>query len=408
MANPEYQDWIIVKGKELPPEQRYNALSRIGEHRPIARQTIVADAMPMTEEEAERVRALPHVLGVYPDTLVSVPEPPEQLKAQGDITPEGLQALQFHKIPEVHALGHRGKGVKVAVLDTGIDRAHADTTLKGRIVGLKNFTSDANAYDEQSGHGTWCAGAVGAPAHLNMGVASECQLLIGKVLSNAGSGRSSGIISGIEWAVGNGAQIISMSLGGPGNPDDPMCLAVDAAWAKGVVTIAAAGNDGCNIGNEADTHHPGCARQAVAVGAVKLDGSIASFSSCGVSLDIAAAGVGIINLGLNGGTDAVSSGTSMAAPHVAGAAALLIGAGYSVPLARRALYAGARNTSLAATREGFGVLDALGSLNYLKSLWQPELPRYSITKYTEGKRWLERCVITRYGKDVALSTPRGV
>ncbi len=408
MANPEYQDYIIVKAKELPPEQRYNALSRIEEHRPIARQTIVADAMPMTEEEAERVRQLPHVTGVYQDTIVSIPEPPEQLKAHGDITPEGLQALKFHNVPQLHELGHRGEGVRVAVLDTGIDRTHLETTFDGRVIGLKNFTGDPNAYD-MNGHGTWCAGAVGAPAHLNMGVAPECSILVGKVLGGeSGSGRTSWIISGMEWAAGNGALIISMSLGGPGNPDDPMCQAVDALWARGVLVVAAAGNDGCNVGNEADVHHPGCARQAVAVGAVNLEGDIASFSSCGVALDLAAAGVRIINLALDGGTNSASTGTSMAAPHVAGAAALLVGAGYSVPLARRALYAGARNTSLAATREGFGVLDALGSLNYLKSLWQPELPRYSITKYTEGKRWLERCVITRYGKDVALSTPRGV
>ncbi len=405
MANPEYQDYIIVKAKELPPEQRFNALSRIEEHRPISRQVAVMDAVPMTEEEAERVRALPHVIGVYPDTVVSIPEPPD---LQAEVEPEGLGALKFHKVPELHALGQRGRGVKVAVLDTGIDRTHADTTLKGRIVGLKNFTSDANAYDEQSGHGTWCVGAVGAPAHLNMGVAPECDLMVGKVLANSGSGRSSWIISGIEWAVGNGARVISMSLGGPGSPDDPMSLAVDAAWAKGVMVVAAAGNDGCNIGNEADTHHPGCARQAVAVGAVALDGTIANFSSCGVSLDIAAAGVGIINLGLNGSTNASLSGTSMATPHVAGAAALLIGAGYSVPLARKALYAGSRNTALAPTREGFGIMDALGSYNYLKGLWMPEFPRYSVSQYTEGKRWLERCVITRYGKDVALSTPRGV
>ncbi len=406
MANQEYQDYIIIKAKELPEGQRFNALSRIDEHRPLARQVIVADAVPMTEEEAARVRTLPHVIGVYADTVVSIPEPPEMLETEPE--PEGLGALRFHKVPEVHALGQRGRGVKVAVLDTGIDRTHAENTFGARLVGLRNFTTDANAYDEQSGHGTWCAGAVGAPAHLNMGVAPECDLMVGKVLSNAGSGRSSWIISGIEWAVGNGAQVISMSLGGPGNPDDPMSLAVDAAWAKGVMVVAAAGNDGCTIGNEADTHHPGCARQAVAVGAVKLDGSIASFSSCGVSLDIAAAGVGIVNLGLNGGINAVSSGTSMATPHVAGAAALLVGAGYSVPLARKALYAGARNTSLEATREGYGIMDALSSYSYLQKAWYPELPRYSISRYNEGKRWLERCVITRYGKDVALSTPRGV
>lgn len=101
------------------------------------------------------------------------------------------------------------------------------------------------------------------------------------------------------------------------------------------------------------------------------------------------------------------SGTSMATPHVAGAAALLIGAEFSVPLARRGLYAGARNTSLAATREGYGIMDALASYNYLKGLWLPELPRYSLTQYRDGQRWKEQCVITRYGTDIALSTPPG-
>ncbi len=406
MSNQDYQDYIIVKAKELPEGQRFNGLSRMEDHHPIAREVGVMDVAPMTEEEAEQVRALPHVLGVYPDTLVGIPEPPDLLHAAAE--PEGLQALQYHKVPEVHALGQRGQGVKVAVLDTGLDRTHAENTFGPRVVELKNFTQDADAYD-RLGHGTWCAGAVGAPANLNMGVAPESLLLIGKVLGgDNGSGRSSWIIAGMEWAVSHGAQVISMSLGGPGNPDDPMSLAVDTAWAKGVMVVAEAGNDGCTLGTEADTHHPGCARQAVAVAAVKLDDTIARFSSCGLAVDIAAAGVGIRNLGLNGGTDTYSSGTSMATPHVAGAAAVLIGSGFSVPLVRKGLYLGARNTSLDPTREGYGIMDVLASFNYLKGLWLPDLPRYSMSQYTTGQRWKQHCVVTRYGSDVAESRPKGV
>ncbi len=404
-----YNDWIVLKAKVLPPGLRFNALSRIEEWRPLARQTIVADAVPMTDEEADTVRALPHVIGVWPDTIAGIPEPPQMLRAQAEVKPSGLQVLQYHRVPELHSLGHLGKDVTVAVLDTGLDKAHADTTFEGRIAGMKNFTNDGNAYD-LNGHGTWCAGAVGAPAHLNMGVAPRCRLLIGKVLGGVeGTGRTSWIMEGIEWARGNGADIISMSLGGPGGPDDPLSLMVDATWGHGVMVVAAAGNDGCTIGNEADTHHPGCALQAVTVGAVNhRDDTIAPFSSCGVSPDIAAAGVRVLNLGLNGSKEAWSSGTSMSTPHVAGAGALLFGAGYSMPLVRRGLYAGARNTALEPTREGFGILDALASYNYLEGLWYPELPRYSIRKYTEGKQWEKECVLTRYGVDIALSTPRGV
>ncbi len=394
--------YIVVKAKEMAPEQRFQAVAHIDEHRPIARELAVMDAVPLLPEEVETVRSLPHVISVWEDRAVTFPEP----KAQEDGGAEGIGALRFHKVPEVWQQGLRGKGVKLAVLDTGLDRTHSETTFTARLGPAKNFTSSADWYDRQ-GHGTHCAGIAAAPEALQCGVAPEATLLVGKVLGDEGWGTWSGIIAGLEWAVQQGARVISMSIGGGGSPDDPLSLAVDAATAKGVIVVAAAGNEGCAT-YTADMSSPGCARGATSVAAVDVSGNIASFSSCGTVVDIAAAGVGITSLGPSGSNGKVMSGTSMATPHVAGAAALLLSAGFSAAIVRKALYAGARNTALEPHREGYGVMDALASLAYLKGLYYPDVPRVRIGALSYDSNRGKLRVGTYYGKDAGLWTPKGI
>ncbi len=221
----------------------------------------------------------------------------------------------------------QGEGVKVAILDTGIDNEHPD--LKN-VVKEQDFTGEGT--DDEQGHGTHVASTVAgsgaASGGLNKGVASKAELFDVKVLDKTGSGKLSDTIAGIEWSVLNEADIISMSLGTdiPCNGLDAASLASDAAVKRGVHVVVAAGNTGPLPGTVGS---PGCARDVITVGAVdKLD-NMAVFSSRGPTLDgrnkpdIVAPGVLIIAAKAGGGYTALS-GTSMATPHISGVVALLL------------------------------------------------------------------------------------
>ncbi|WP_345352093.1 S8 family peptidase [Actinoallomurus liliacearum] len=236
--------------------------------------------------------------------------------------------------PAAWKAGATGKGVKVAVLDTGVDATHPD--LQGRIAEQQNFSESADTVD-RFGHGTHVAATIagtGAAAHgERKGVAPDADLLIGKVLGDDGSGRDSDVIAGMEWAAPK-ARIVSMSLGGwtddPAN--DPTAKAVEELTAKdNTLFVVAAGNDGLPDSIES----PGVAPSALTVGAVDGDDKVAGFSSRGGALlkpEISAPGVDIVAARAAGTSmghliDArytSASGTSMATPHVAGAAADLL------------------------------------------------------------------------------------
>ncbi|MET8973588.1 S8 family peptidase [Streptomyces hydrogenans] len=237
--------------------------------------------------------------------------------------------------PEAWAAGYDGTGTKVAVLDTGADADHPD--LKGRIAASENFTDSATAGDFQ-GHGTHTISTVGgsgaASGGKKKGVAPGAELLNGKVLNDSGSGATSWIIAGMEWAVAQGADVVSMSLGNPSETDcdDPMSAAAEQlAQNEGTLFVIAAGNSGPSLNSVSS---PGCAPSVLTVGATDRDDSTAWFSSRSpianeahtLKPEIAAPGVGISAAAAGGrGVYAYQemSGTSMATPHVAGAAAIL-------------------------------------------------------------------------------------
>ncbi|MER5312029.1 S8 family serine peptidase [Streptomyces sp. NPDC002773] len=236
--------------------------------------------------------------------------------------------------PEAWAAGYDGTGTKVAVLDTGADAEHPD--LKGRVTASENFTDSETAGDRQ-GHGTHTLSTVGgsgaASGGRNKGVAPGAALLNGKVLNDSGSGAASWIIAGMEWAVAQGADVVSMSLGSPVPTDctDPMSAAAEElAQNEGTLFVVAAGNTGPTLNTVSS---PGCAPGVLTVGATDRDDSTAYFSSRGPTIvqhtlkpEIAAPGVGISAAAAGGrGIYAYQamSGTSMATPHVAGAAALV-------------------------------------------------------------------------------------
>ncbi|WP_433509525.1 S8 family serine peptidase [Nonomuraea sp. CA-143628] len=244
-----------------------------------------------------------------------------------------------YSVPQIGApaawkAGFDGTGVKVAVLDTGVDQTHPD--LSGRQVAEQNFTTDASAADGH-GHGTHVASTIAGNGAKYRGVAPGAQIMDGKVLNSAGNGQESWIIAGMEWAAAGGAKVVNLSLGGTDTPGlDPLEQTVNNLSEQyGTLFVIAAGNSGPNSGTVAS---PGSADAALTVGAVDRNDALASFSSRGprigdkaVKPDITAPGVGIVAARATGtsmGTPVDSlytaaSGTSMATPHVVGAVALL-------------------------------------------------------------------------------------
>ncbi|WP_327085274.1 S8 family serine peptidase [Nonomuraea sp. NBC_01738] len=276
--------------------------------------------------------------------------------------------------PRAWAGGHDGTGVKVAVLDTGVDAGHPD--LAGRIADSKSFVPGQEVRDGH-GHGTHVAstiaGSGAAAGGKYKGVAPGVQLVVGKVLADDGSGTSSQAIEGMEWAAASGVKVISMSLGaGASDGTDPMSQAVDALSASsGALFVIAAGNDGA-AGTET-VAAPGTADAALTVAAVDKSDAWAPFSSQGPRLggglkpDIAAPGVAIAaaraaGTAMGNPVDehyTSANGTSMATPHVAGAVAIMaqLHPDWTGPQLKAALMSSAKDDELSVYKQGAGRVD---------------------------------------------------
>ncbi|MGZ3147383.1 S8 family peptidase [Lentzea chajnantorensis] len=227
--------------------------------------------------------------------------------------------------PAAHQRGITGKGVKVAIVDTGVDENHPD--LRGQQVAERNFTTDPDNTDNV-GHGTHVGATVASHDVKYGGVAPGAQLLDAKVCVESGC-QESWILDGMRWAAEQGAQVVNMSLGGSDTPEvDPLEQAVNDLTARyGTLFVIAAGNSG----GTGTVGSPSTAEAALSVGAVDRDDKLAPFSSrgprtgdSGLKPEVTAPGVDIVAAaaGTNG-EHVAASGTSMATPHVAGAAALL-------------------------------------------------------------------------------------
>jgi len=211
---------------------------------------------------------------------------------------------------------HGSASALIAIVDTGIDGMHPD--LASKIAARANFTTDSDIDD--NGHGSHVAGIAAAETNNSIGVAGmgyNTRLLSVKVLDSSGSGYYSWVANGIIWAADNGAKVINLSLGGP-YPSSLLQDAVNYAWNKGVVVVAAAGNS-----NSTAASYPAYYANAISVAATDSNDARAYFSNYGKWVDLSAPGVSILST-YQGGY-AYLSGTSMATPFVSGLAGLVIG-----------------------------------------------------------------------------------
>lgn len=278
----------------------------------------------LTDKEIAALKKNPNVEAIEDDGLVyAVGGQPriEELRIEGqpsilaETIPAGIAQI---KAPAAWD-SSRGKGIRVAVLDTGIDGTHPD--LAANYKGGVSFVPGQPPADGNS-HGTHCAGTIAAAINGAgvVGVAPAASLYAVKILSNNGSGQWSWLIAGINWCIANKMHVLSMSLGGSGAPTALEAM-VNTAFSSGLLLVAAAGNSGPGPNS---VEFPGKYKNVIAVTAIDNANVIASFSSRGPEVELCAPGVNVLST-IPGGGYGTKSGTSMACPHVAGAAAAVWG-----------------------------------------------------------------------------------
>jgi len=376
--------------------------SRLIVEPPVAIRTSVLPA-----EDDERAADEAAAAGIPPDLLahfgasirqthqranvVVIDVPPERQAALADALraigiparpPLPVQAMLNESVPALHvppvwAAGFRGAGIRVAIIDTGVDLAHPD--VRERVAAHADFTGVGDLDDV--GHGTHVAGIIAGGGAVYRGVAPEASLIIAKALS-ANGGTEDAVLAALSWASRQDVQVMNLSLGGLGSPTSPLAREVDALAADGVLVCVAAGNGGPNARTISS---PGDARGALTVGATDKTGRLAFYSSRGPVLGVRYRKPEVLAIG-GGATSGAAcaygsgiasaraaalaadpcavppryvrmSGTSMATPHVAGICALLLEATRDRKLSALGRAKLVRRAVIASARRG-GLVDA--------------------------------------------------
>ncbi|SFK80661.1 Subtilase family protein [Halogranum rubrum] len=303
--------------------ERHGGVARLYEHF-----QFVAAVVPVRALKA--LRRDRRIAVVEPDGIVrAVPVRASQAEVAGQTRVEGQSASWGYTdiaADSAQALGVTGKGVDVAILDTGIDVDHRDLRVAGGVDCVNWLPWEEQDYDDQNGHGTHCAGIAAARDDGGgvVGVAPDANLYAVRVLDSDKVGYWSDVIRGIDWCLSRRIPVLSMSFGGD-SISNALRETLETAANRGHILVAAAGNDG-NDGNgdctEQNVDAPARNHHVLGVSATDSDGEIASYSSVGRRIELAAPGTSIYSTFKNQAY-ATFSGTSMATPYVAGAAALV-------------------------------------------------------------------------------------
>ncbi len=351
-ASPDEEIRVIIRFKEKPAQSEVDTIRADGAN--------VKHQYKIINGVSARIRAK-DIEKIAKRSSVEMVSPDYEAKIVLDVSAQKIGATNVW-----NGLNITGKGVNVAVIDTGISNTHPAIKT---VIKEQDFTGEGT--DDLNGHGTHVAGIIASNDATYKGIAYNANLIDVKVLNQYGSGWSSDVIAGVDWAVANGADMISMSLGAaitPCDGTDDLSRAVDNAVSKGVVAVVAAGNSG--PGNST-INSPGCSKNSITVGAVNDNDAIASFSSRGptgdgrVKPDVVAPGVGIMST--YKGSFASLSGTSMATPHVSGAAALIMEAepSLSPDQMKEKLKSTSKNLGLDQNAQGAGRIDAYAAVSSL-------------------------------------------
>ena len=341
-AGPRIATTLDVRSGVLSPEEASGADAVFFDRLGVA----LVNVDPRDAARTARIRSAAveneaRILAVEPERYVHAYGPPRKLAPRARRSPAGAAALPKAESKATWGLQATGaavsklsgKGVKVAVLDTGFDLKHPD--FPSRSVTAVSFVKGYKAQDGH-GHGTHCIGTACGPESPyhppRYGVAFGSAILAGKVLDDNGGGADGGILAGINWAIAQGARVVSMSLGAEVTVDDPFSEIYEAvgqrALAAGTLIVAAAGNESDRrTGWYAPVGHPANCPSILAVGALDSKMQLGYFSNRGLSpnggqVDLAGPGVDVLSAFPMPERSARLSGTSMATPHVAGLAAL--------------------------------------------------------------------------------------
>ncbi len=331
---------VLIAFRSQPGPAEQALVRRVGGSVKYTYHLVPAIAATLPEPAISALEANPHVTRVEPD---------RQMRAL-DIELDNAWGVKRIGAGTVHDGGNKGAGVKLVIIDSGINYEHPE--LDGNYAGGDDFVEPDGDPMDVYGHGTHVAGTACAEDNDNgdpdgpygvVGVAPECALYALRVLDDAGFGDSSDLVAAIEWAVDEGMQVANLSLGWDHDPGDTVREAFDEAEAAGLVIVAAACNNGNRRGRGDNVCYPALYDSVIAVAATDDSDQRVSFSSTGEQVELAAPGASVFSTWNDDtgyadpqpvcrdedGVEACykyGSGTSMASPHVAGTAALILAA----------------------------------------------------------------------------------
>lgn len=361
---------VFIGFTQTPGSEEQNLVQRAGGNVKHSYTLVPAIAANIPETAIAALQSNPKVTVIEPDITVYAVD--AELDAAWGVKKIGSGT--------VHDNGNKGTGVKVGVIDSGVDYTHPD--LDANYAGGYDFHNGDSDPMDDNGHGTHVSGTIAAEDDGAgvVGVAPEAKIYAYKVLGSNGSGSYSDVVAALEKAVNDGIQITNNSYGSSGDPGSTVKAAFDNSAALGMLHIAAAGNSGNPPGNGDNVIYPARWDSLVAVAATDSNDKRANWSSTGPAVELSGPGVSIKST-LPGGGYGNYSGTSMASPHVAGTAALVLKAGFADLRGRMNSTAIDLGSTGRDTRYGYGRVDAAAAAG---STTVNEAPSVTINSPLEG------------------------